>query len=52
MRKMRPYTHEILRRTLFLLTPKLFAKVLTNQRMRIKLPGIMRIFSGEEFCPS
>jgi hypothetical protein len=35
-----------------LLTPQLFAKVFANQRMRIKLPRIMCIFSGEEFCPS
>jgi hypothetical protein len=31
---------------------KLFAKVFTNERMRIQLPRIMRIFSGEESCPS
>jgi hypothetical protein len=30
------------------LTPELFAKVFANERMRIKLPRIMRIFSGEE----
>jgi hypothetical protein len=35
--------------SLGLLTPELFAKVFTNQRMRIELARIMRIFSGEEF---
>jgi hypothetical protein len=33
-----------------LLTPELFAKVFTNQGMRIQLSGIMRIFTGEEPC--
>jgi hypothetical protein len=35
-----------------LLTPKLFAKMLTNQGMGIQLSRIMRIFSGKESCPS
>src|ERR1700747_2236372 len=35
-----------------LLTMELFAKRLTNQRMRIQLSGIMRILSGEEFRSS
>jgi hypothetical protein len=35
-----------------LLAPELFAKVFTNERMRIELPRIMRIFSGEESCSS
>src|SRR6516225_8163019 len=35
-----------------LLTPELFAKILTNQRMGIQLPRIMRIISGKESCPS
>src|ERR1700722_12896755 len=35
-----------------LLTSKLFAKVFTNERVRIQLPRIMRIFSCEESCSS
>jgi hypothetical protein len=35
-----------------LLTPKLFAKIFTNERMRIEMSRIMRIFSGEESCSS
>jgi len=35
-----------------LLTPELLAKVFTNERMRIQLSRIMRIFSGEEACSS
>ena len=31
--------------TLSLLTPKLFAKIFTNERMGIQMPRIMRIFS-------
>jgi hypothetical protein len=31
-----------------LLTPELFAKVFTNERMRIQMPRIMRIFPSEE----
>ena len=30
------------------LTPKLFAKVLANEGMRIELPRIVRIFGSEE----
>jgi hypothetical protein len=35
-----------------LLTPKLFAKVFTNERMRIELPRIMQIFPSDESCSS
>ena len=34
------------------LTTKLFAKVFTNERMRIQMSTIMRIFSREEFGSS
>ena len=34
------------------LNPKLFAEVFTNERMRIQIPRIMRIFLGEESCSS
>jgi hypothetical protein len=34
------------------LNTELFAEILTNQRMRIQLPRMMRIFSCEESCPS
>jgi hypothetical protein len=34
------------------LTPKLFAKVFTNQRMCIQMLGIVRIFGREEFGSS
>jgi hypothetical protein len=34
------------------LTLELFAKVFTNQRMRIEMPRIIRIFSGKESCSS
>ena len=34
------------------LTPKLFAKVFTNKRMRIQMPRIVRIFRSEESCSS
>ena len=30
------------------LTPELFPKVLTNERMRIEIPAIMRIFRSEK----
>jgi hypothetical protein len=33
-------------------TPKLFAKVFTNERMRIEISRIMRICPGDESCPS
>jgi hypothetical protein len=29
------------------LSPKLFAKIFTNKRMRIQVPGIMGIFSSK-----
>jgi hypothetical protein len=32
--------------------PKLLAKVLANQRMRIEMSRIMRIFPREELCSS
>src|ERR1700738_382188 len=32
------------------LTPELFAKVFTNERMRIQLPRTMLIFSREQSC--
>jgi hypothetical protein len=35
-----------------LFAPELFAKVFTNQRMRIEMPRIIRIFSGKESCSS
>ena len=35
-----------------LLTAKLFAKVFTNEGMRIKIPRFMRIFPSEEFRAS
>jgi hypothetical protein len=34
------------------LTPQLFAKVFTNERVRIEMPRIVRIFPGEELCSS
>jgi hypothetical protein len=34
------------------LTLELFAKVFTNQRMRVQLSSILRIFLGKEFCSS
>jgi hypothetical protein len=34
------------------LTPELFAEVFTNERMRIEMPRIMRIFPSEESCSS
>src|SRR5271165_7064017 len=34
------------------LTPKLFAKIFTNKRMRIEASTIVRIFSGEKSCSS
>jgi hypothetical protein len=30
------------------LTPKLFAKVFTNERVRIEMPGVVGIFPSEE----
>ena len=33
-------------------TPKLFSKVLTNERMRIEISRIVGIFSSEESCSS
>jgi hypothetical protein len=33
-------------------TLELFAEVFTNERMRIQMPRIMRIFSSEESCSS
>ena len=38
--------------SLGLLTPKLFTKVLANERMGIQMPRIILIFSCEESCPS
>ena len=38
--------------SLGLLTPQLFAKVFTNERMRIQLPRIVRVFAGKESCSS
>ncbi len=35
-----------------LFTPELFAKVLMNERMRIEMSRIMRIFSREQSCSS
>jgi hypothetical protein len=35
-----------------LLTPELFPKVFTNERMRIQIRRIMRVFSREESCSS
>ena len=35
-----------------LLSPQLFAKVFTNERMRIEIARIVRIFSCEEPCSS
>ena len=35
-----------------LLTPELFAKVFTNERMRIEMSRIMWIFSRQESCSS
>jgi hypothetical protein len=35
-----------------LLTTELFPKVFTNERMRIHLPRIMRVFSRQESCSS
>jgi hypothetical protein len=32
------------------LTSKLFAKVFTDQRMRVEMSRIMRIFTSEESC--
>ena len=34
------------------LNPKLFAKVFANERMRIKISRIVRIFLSEESCSS
>jgi hypothetical protein len=34
------------------LTPELFAKVFTNERMRIQMPTIVRIFASEESSSS
>jgi hypothetical protein len=34
------------------LTPKLLAKVFTNEGMRIQTPRTMRIFAREESCSS
>jgi len=34
------------------LTPELFAKVFTHERMGIEMPRIMGIFSREESCSS
>jgi hypothetical protein len=33
-------------------TPELFAKVFTNQRMRIEMSRFVRIFSRKELCSS
>jgi hypothetical protein len=34
--------------SVLLLTPKLFAKVFTNERVGIQIPWIVRIFPGQE----
>jgi hypothetical protein len=34
------------------LTPELFAKIFTNERVCIEMPRIMRIFPREELCSS
>jgi hypothetical protein len=38
--------------SLALLAPKLFAKVFPNERVRIEISRIMRIFPSEESCSS
>jgi hypothetical protein len=34
------------------LTPELFAKIFTNERMRIQMARVLQIFPGEESCSS
>jgi len=35
-----------------LLNPELFAKVFTDEWMRVELPRVVRIFASEETCSS
>src|SRR5271157_5778430 len=39
-------------RRIRLLTPELFAKVFTNERMRIQMPRIVRVVLSQESCSS